>query len=400
MKKRILIFSFVYYPNFVGGAEVAIKEITDRISQKDIEFDLIALHFDKNLPCSEKLGNINIYRVGFAIKRKVSSNSLPFKLHLLKFLYPVFALIQANRLHKKHGYDAVWAMMANYSGFGAIFFKLFYKQVPLILTLQEGDPIPYIKKKVRFVWPLFKLLFRKASIIQTISKYLADFAIEMGATCPVVIVPNAVSVEVFTEKFPKKELDEISLRFKKDQGDIFLITTSRLVVKNAIGDIIESLCYLPERVKFLVLGVGYQEKELKEKVEKLGVGHRVHFLGYVPHKEMPKYLKISDIFIRPSLSEGFGNSFIEAMAASIPVIATPVGGIVDFLKDGETGLFCKVSNPKDIACKVEMYLNDEELKNRIVKNALRMVIEQYDWNLIVKKMKEDVFNKISNSLVV
>ena len=44
-----------------------------------------------------------------------------------------------------------------------------------------------------------------------------------------------------------------------------------------------------------------------------------------------------------------GNSFIEAMASGIPVIATPVGGITDFLKDGVTGLFCEVKNPESIA---------------------------------------------------
>ncbi|MCG2695311.1 hypothetical protein L6261_04530, partial [Candidatus Parcubacteria bacterium] len=60
--KKILIFSTVYYP-FVGGAEVAIKEITDRIG--DIEFDMVTLRFDKNLPKFEKIGNVNVYRIGF-----------------------------------------------------------------------------------------------------------------------------------------------------------------------------------------------------------------------------------------------------------------------------------------------------------------------------------------------
>ena len=58
---NILIFSIAYIP-FVGGAELAVKEITDRISA-DLSFDMITLRFNKNWPKFEKIGNINIYRI-------------------------------------------------------------------------------------------------------------------------------------------------------------------------------------------------------------------------------------------------------------------------------------------------------------------------------------------------
>src|SRR6185369_532215 len=146
----------------------------------------------------------------------------------------------------------------------------------------------------------------------------------------------------------------------KKENDIFLITTGRLVLKNANLDIIESLKYLPENVKLLIIGQGVEGKMLKERTKEFGLMDRVKFLGFIKHSDMPIYLHISDIFIRPSLSEGFGNSYIEAMAAGIPVIATPVGGIPDFLRDGETGLFCEVKNPKSIAQKVEKLIKDRE----------------------------------------
>ena len=59
-KKRVLIFSLAYIP-FVSGAELAVKEITDRIN--DLEFDLVTLRFDKKLPKFEKAGNVNVYRI-------------------------------------------------------------------------------------------------------------------------------------------------------------------------------------------------------------------------------------------------------------------------------------------------------------------------------------------------
>ena len=157
--------------------------------------------------------------------------------------------------------------------------------------------------------------------------------------------------------------------------------------------------YLPTNVKLLILGQGYQEEELKKQAvqlelnrapnhEVLADSNRVQFLGFIPHKNMPPYLQISDIFVRPSLSEGLGNSFLEAMAAGLPVIATPVGGIPDFLKDGETGLFCEVDNPQSIAQKVEKLLKDRESRDYIVRHASEMIREKYQWSMIAKKMQE------------
>ncbi len=393
--KRILIFSFVYYPRFIGGAEIAIKEITDRMNADDFEFDLIALRLDRSLPEKEKIGNVMVHRIGWTGTQEASSDSLPFYLHLNKYAYPFLAPLKAFSLNRARKYDAIWAMMANYSGFGALFFKLFNMNMPFLLTLQEGDPIEYIKHRVRFISGVFKMIFTRADRIQTISNYLASFAKDMGARSEPTVIPNGVDVAHFTKKYPEAELEALKKHLGKSEGDVFLVTTSRLVVKNAVGDVIEALLHLPENVKFLILGTGYEMERLKKTVNDIGVSGRVKFLGYVPHSEMPKYLKISDIFIRPSVSEGFGNSFIEAMAASLPVIATPVGGIVDFLKYKETGLFCEVNNPEDIARKVEVYLHDKNLRDEIIDNALKMVKEKYDWNTVSHDMGKRVFDILS-----
>ncbi|HEY0908353.1 MAG TPA: glycosyltransferase family 4 protein [Candidatus Paceibacterota bacterium] len=402
-KKKILIFSFVYYPRFIGGAEIAIKEITDRV--EGVEFDLIALRLDKSLPETEKIGNVTVHRIGWTGSAQASPDSLPAFLHLNKYAYPFLAAIKACKLHAHRKYTAIWGMMANYSGFAALFFKLFHMDVPFLLTLQEGDPIEYIKSrafrisigpiKIPVKWimlPVFGMIFKHADRIQTISNYLADFAKSMGATCPVTVVPNGVDVPHFSQEYSPDEIGAIKTSLGKAEGDVFIITTSRLVVKNAVNDIVEALSHLPANVKLIVLGVGYELANLKALAAELDVASRVQFLGYVSHADMPKYLKASDIFIRPSISEGFGNSFIEAMAAGLPVIATPVGGIVDFLKNKETGLFCEVSNPEDIARKVEVYMHDTGLRDEIVDNAMHMVLDHYDWKLVSKDMREKVFD--------
>jgi len=173
-----------------------------------------------------------------------------------------------------------------------------------------------------------------------------------------------------------------------------LITVSRLVLKNAVDDVIKSLKYLSKNVKFLILGSGPDLAKLQELAEELEVKNRVIFLGQIDHKEILKYLKISDIFIRPSLSEGLGNSFLEAMAAGLPVIGTSVGGIPDFLEDRKTGLFCRVRNPQNIAGKVKELLSDNELRRVIIDNGWALVEKKYSWFKISQQM-DQIFKKLS-----
>jgi len=385
--RRILIFSFAYYPRFVGGAEVAIKETTDRIPPSEIEFDLISLRLDSRLPRTEKIGNVTVHRVGWSVSRAFRTDSLPWYLHLAKYFYLFTAVKKAASLHRERPYDATWSLMATYSSFAAVIFKILHPKLPFIFTLQDGDPIPYIRRRALPLYPLFKMMFTRADSIQAISEYLAKWARDMGARCPIDVVPNAVDVELFSRPLADADKAALAARLGKNEGDVFLVTTSRLVVKNAIGDVISALAYLPPNIKFLVLGEGYQEKDLRALAERLGVADRVLFMGYVPHAAMPPYLHVSDIFIRPSLSEGLGNSFLEAMAAGIPVIATPVGGIPDFLKDGETGLFCETGNPRSIAQKVEKLIKDRESRDHIVRQAARMVADRYRWETVAAEMK-------------
>jgi glycosyltransferase involved in cell wall biosynthesis len=269
--------------------------------------------------------------------------------------------------------------MSSYAGLAGYLFKRFNSKIKFILTLQEGE-----FNKIRFIKPIVKRIIRSSDIIQVISNFLGDWAREMGFKKEIIVIPNAVDLQLFSNNNYSRDKSE----------DVNLITTSRLVRKNAIGDIIDSLIYLPQNVKLLIIGIGDLENSLKKKVKILNLADRVKFLGYISHNDLPKYLQASDIFIRPSLSEGFGNSFIEAMATKIPVIATSVGGIVDFLKDGDTGLFCEIKNPKSIAQKVEKLLKDKESRDYIVRNAYEMVKNKYDWNIIANDMKNKVFLKM------
>ena len=369
--KRILIFSVAYHP-FIGGAEVAVKEITDRIS--DASFEMITLNLDGKQPSQEKIGNVLVHRIGNSGK-------------VAKLLFPFKASAYASRLHAENKFDVMWSIMASFSGFAALFFKKKYKDVHFLLTLQEGDPISYIKRQVWFVYPWFKQIFRYADAIQAISHYLADFARSMGARGTISVVPNGVDMKLFSAPITDAMLEATREELGIQDGERVLITTSRLVKKNGIEDVIRALPHLPHSLKFVIVGSGPLELKLRQTVSELRLESRVLFVGQKPYQELPKYLAVSDIFIRPSLSEGMGNSFIEAMAARVPIIATPVGGITDFLIDNETGIFCKVQDPKSIRIAIEKILDNPSLSDSIRAKAWDKIQDIYEWEPIAVKLK-------------
>ena len=393
--KKVLIFSLNYYPRFIGGAEVAIKEITDRISPSEIEFHMVTLRVDSNLPEHEQIGNVMVHRIGPSRPRPTIADLRKYPLHYLKHWYQFAAAFAAMRLHKQYRFDGIWAMMAHSTGIPAGIFKTLRPKVKYLLTLQEGDPPEYIERLAKPVWPLFKRGFTSADALQPISNFLYAWGTRMGFKGALAeVIPNAVNVAHFAHIYSVADIDAAREKLGKHPGDVYLVTTSRLVRKNAVDDVIRALPKLPGNVYFLIYGIGPDEAALKQLAKDLGVESRARFMGQIGHAEMPLMLKACDIFIRPSRSEGMGNSFVEAMAAHLPVIATQEGGIADFLFDEKknpdvptTGWAVAKDSPAEIAAAVTDITTRPNKVKQVTGTAARMVSEKYDWDLIAAAMK-------------
>jgi len=359
-KDRILIFSTAYLP-LIGGAELAVKNITDHIP--DYEFHLITAKIKSGLPSFEKIGNVYVYRIGFG-------NIID------KLLLPILGFFKALRLNVKNNYRIVWAIMASYGGFAGLFYKIIKPKVKFLLTLQEGDDLSYIKKRIGIIYPLFAMIFKRADFIQPISNFLALWAKGIGAGCPIEVVPNGVDLEIFKSAWQLKNLQKR-----------IIITVSRLVEKNGVRSLIEAMKDVEGEL--WIIGDGELRMELGKLVEDLRMNQRIRFFGHLPPAEVFSKLSQASVFVRPSLSEGLGNAYLEAMAVGLPAVGTPIGGIPDFLTDGETGWFCEANNPHSIANKIKHILNPEnqqEIK-RIIYNARKLVEDKHDWKNISESIK-------------
>ncbi len=373
MPGSIIIFSLTFHP-FVGGAEVAIKEITARLP--DRRFLLITARLRSDLSQTEQIGsNLSIFRVG---KGHWSD----------KYLYPWYATRQARQLIRQQPVFLCWAMMANYALIAA-YFACFGTKNRYLLTEQSGDSDSFIRNRTWFWAPLYRLMYRRAVGVQSISKSLAVRARQMGFRGEPQIIPNGVDLTVFCP-IQSDERTEQRQRLGYQPEQVVIVTTSRLVFKNAIDDLLQAMNIaiykMGLNLSLAIVGDGAERKKLEFLTERLGLVERVRFFGHLDQPETVKIMQASDIFCRPSRSEGLGNSFLEAMAMGLPIIATEVGGIVDFLRVGENGLSCQPDKPASIAQAIEILSKNSEEQIRLGQNGQSLVRQTYDWDQVSRQM--------------
>lgn len=366
--KNILIFSTAYLP-FQGGAELAIKEVTDRID--DYAFFLVTARMRWSLPRVERIGNVEVHRVG------VGAGFLD------KLLSPGFALWWALRMSARHEIVCFWSVMVSYTSLAPFLLSAFrlHRGIPTLLTLQEGDSRDRIQKgRLGLIKHSWHLALGYASKVHAISAYLAGLAIAFDYQGHIEIIPNGVDIQKFKMQKSKVKMNEKPT----------IVTTSRLVHKNGIDILIramqEVVKSMPE-ARLVIVGEGRERKHLEKLTEELRLKKHVNFVGEVPHEAIPSYLHAADIFVRPSRSEGLGISFLEAMAAGLPIIATPVGGIEDFLHDGETGLYAHVENPQHLAEQILRLFTDGRLRHHLCLNGRKLVEEKFSWDNVADRMR-------------
>ena len=369
--KTVLILTWFYRP-FVGGAELFVEAMLNRLSDR-YRFVVLTARISRRLDRREQHGNVEVIRCGLGTRWD-------------KHLYPVFAAPTALRLIKR--VDIVHTVMVNAAAVLARGLRLVVRR-PSVLTLQMGDDDAYVRRVLGWLYPIYPRLHRGFDRVHAISRFLERRAIGFGvAPESITVIPNGVDLAKFHP--PDERGEERNLREVLGLRDApVVVSLSRLSAKNGMDTLVAAWAHVREGrrdAKLLILGDGEERQSLQAMIREHRLEDEVRLLGTVDPDEAPEYLRIADVFVRPSRSEGLGNAFLEAMACGVPIVATPVGGIVDFLEDGETGIACPPDEPDALAGAILRLLRDPELARRLSAQARKLVVERYGWDRIADEM--------------
>lgn len=264
--------------------------------------------------------------------------------------------------------------------------NLFYRK-SVIITQKHSIVNP--KKHNLFI--LFEMIcIRLNRKIIAISESVKNSLIkyEFVPEHKIYVLPNCLDFKAFNESSQYES--------KMDRDDIILGTVGRLEIVKGLDYLLMAIPGILKnfpKAGLEIIGDGSQIDNLKELSIKLKISNSVNFFGKFTNV-IPFYNKM-DIFILPSILEGFGIVLLEAMAAGVPVIATNVDGIREVVVDGESGILIPPKDPDAIAKAVSQLINDPKLRNRLVENGFRRA-QQFDVQEHVMKLE----NLYSNLLGV
>jgi glycosyltransferase involved in cell wall biosynthesis len=199
----------------------------------------------------------------------------------------------------------------------------------------------------------------------------------------IAVIPNFVDESAFippSDDRRRRELRELGV---PDDALVAGIVARLTPVKDHASALraVASLTPTWPRLHLVLFGDGEHRLALEQLAGDLGIAERVHFAGMRSNTRNLHWL--ADISLLCSLSEGFPNSVVEAMAAARPVIATDVGGNPDAVRDGETGLLVRPCDPRGLAAAIHRLASDADLRLAMGRAGQRRARAQYHRDVVL-----------------
>ena len=217
---------------------------------------------------------------------------------------------------------------------------------PFVVQLW-GTDVEVARRAPRLMRPIL----RRARLVIAASNALAEAARELGAR-EVRVIPSGVDLPPFA---------------REEANPPEVLFAGRLSVEKGILELLAAA----DGMKLVVAGDG----PLRDRVPGA--------LGFVPHEELAPLYDRAAVVAVPSHREGFGVVCAEAMAHARPVVATAVGGLLDLVVDGETGLLVPPRDPPALRAALERLLRDRELRRRLGAAARERIRERFSWDRVV-----------------
>ena len=216
----------------------------------------------------------------------------------------------------------------------------------------------------------------------------------------ILVISNGIKLERFQlEGFKRVNKSQIRKKLGLDSDDTLLIYVGRLHPIKGVRFLIEAMNILKNNeieIKLIIVGDGHHKRDLEMLIKNLELKNQVEFKGWIPHEIIPEYMAASDIFILPSLTEGFPNVCLEAMASGLPIITTKIDGMSEIIEDGKNGYLVSPKNPFQIAERLKDLIHNKNLRKKFAKEN-KLKVKEYEFNSIVNDIETvylDIFHRL------
>ncbi len=308
------------------------------------------------------------------------------------------------RLAHLKGFDIIHVHCPFISGAELVALGSVARRTPLVLTYHNDLVAPGVRGRIFSLYErsMTRFVLKAASRICVVSTGHARGSRGLREVLlhrPEIVteVPNGVDPLAFAELGSDPEL----------RSRIGIPVDATIVAFVAVLDVahqfkrldllLRAVAALDDRsVHVLIVGDGGLRPSYVRLAESLGIRSRTHWVGAVPHQDLPPLLAESDLLVLPSDSvESFGLVLIEAMASAKPVIATGLPGVREIVTDGVDGLLAAPGDLADLSAKLASLVGDSGRRRQMGRLGREKVLRLYSWNTIGERLErvyEDVLS--------
>lgn len=259
----------------------------------------------------------------------------------------------------------------------AAWFWSFFVSLPYVVALRGGDvpgfrPYDFARVHKRLA-PLLRRVWRRAAAVVANSQGLRALGHAFEPKVPIAVIPNGVDLEQF--KVAERQWQPPRLLF-----------VGRVVYQKGLDILLDALAGLKKSSwKLDIVGDGPRREKLQAQSRELGIADRLSFLGWQNGKDLVRRYADANLFVYPSRHEGMPNAVLEAMACSLPVLATHISGNEELVAHKQTGLLVPSEDAHALRAALSELLPDPDGRQRMGATARKRVETQYSWQRVSKE---------------
>jgi glycosyltransferase involved in cell wall biosynthesis len=360
---KIAILVDLFPPKWLGGTEIASYNIAKNLALRGHDVHVITW-LDENLPK-------NSFQDGFHIHRVYGKKT--------RFFSQIIFLINIFFCLKSIQPDIVHVQQISLVCIPAFFSKKLLKKSYIIYG--RGTDIYFMS----FFWKKISyFILKNANKVIVLTEDMKR-ELQKIYNGEILVIPNGIELNNY------KNLQKENIPV---ENKIIIFVGTLSPVKGLIY-LIEAMEIIHTEMKntfLMIVGEGQEKKSLEEMVIKLHLEKVVFFKGRIPNEDIPKFLVQGYVFVLPSLSEGFPNVILEAMAAGLPIITTDIDGLSEIITNEENGYLVEPKNSHQLADKLLKILKNPIQRKIISDNNIEKA-SKYSWKNVVEHLEDAYIKK-------
>jgi glycosyltransferase involved in cell wall biosynthesis len=401
VKARVVILT-AYYKPVVGGVESNAERLAQYLRLDGHGVRVVTKRLDRSLPDRETIDGLEVERIG------------PFGSRSAAGKWQLAAFAGAWLVHHRSSYDVVCCIDLRGVALGALAARAWTHR-PVLVQAQttgvlSGENAETLLARWGLArdgaaahlvkWPPRKI-YGRADAFACISRVIEREMLACGIPRDRVhYLPNPIDMTRFQPATPP-ERTEVRRQLRLSPETIACLFVGRLSREKGLMDLLEAWRLIAsDRAVLLVAGPDMDNHPwnigpaARLFVEQHGLDASVRFLG--SKADVAPLLQAADLLIQPSHFEAQGLSAVEALACGVPVIASAVGGLLDFVVDNENGKLCPPHDPPALAAALRATIDDRLLRQRLAARARASVATEYDERIVFARFVS-VVNRLAKA---